>query len=370
MLNSLWRHICCLSTALSLVVTPAFGQADTRDDMLTLSVGTVLSAPFVTRGENGEWSGLSVNLMRKIAAQVKAEVEFRDYYHDTEALLLAVEHGEVDAAIGTLPVSKEGEARFDYSHPYFHSGLGIAVASEPDSSIMARLFRAVPISFLLSTLSVFGVFMLIVGIAAWLFERKHNAGQFAPRPYPGILDGVWWAAVTMTFTGYGDKIPTSTAGRLLTMVWMFISLCLLALFSSTLASSLTVSSLQHHINKIDDLKSSQVAAVTGSTGAAWLVAEEIPVARLYPSAVQAVKSVQRRDNEAVLHDRTVLNYMIKTYGWTDLAVLPDTVAPQNYALVLPSNSPYRESINTALLHTIAQAEWAKVVRQYTGATAP
>ena len=43
-------------------------------------------------------------------------------------------------------------------------------------------------------------------------------GQFdAPNP---ILDGVWWAATTVTTVGYGDLVPTSTTGRLIAALVM------------------------------------------------------------------------------------------------------------------------------------------------------
>ena len=77
--------------------------------------------------------------------------------------------------------------------------------------------------------------LLVMGVLIWLLERRQP--HFDARPSHGIADGVWWAAVTMTSTGYGDKVPVTLGGRLLGVVWMFASIFLVALFSATLASS-------------------------------------------------------------------------------------------------------------------------------------
>lgn len=60
--------------------------------------------------------------------------------------------------------------------------------------------------------------------------------------------------------------------------------------------------------------------------------------------------------------------MIKTYGWTDLAVLPHTVAVHGYAIALPSDSQAKEAINRALLRVVSTPEWKAVVERHIGAS--
>jgi voltage-gated potassium channel len=49
-------------------------------------------------------------------------------------------------------------------------------------------------------------------------------------------DAVWWALVTITTVGYGDRFPVTTEGRLLAVVLMFAGVGLFGTFSAFLAS--------------------------------------------------------------------------------------------------------------------------------------
>lgn len=53
-----------------------------------------------------------------------------------------------------------------------------------------------------------------------------------------IGDGLWYAIVTMTSTGYGDLIPATLPGRLIGVVLMFGGLTVLSVVTATVASAL------------------------------------------------------------------------------------------------------------------------------------
>ena len=49
---------------------------------------------------------------------------------------------------------------------------------------------------------------------------------------------MWWSFVTVTTVGYGDKVPTTSSGRLIAMVLMTLGVGLVSVLTSSIASAL------------------------------------------------------------------------------------------------------------------------------------
>jgi voltage-gated potassium channel len=49
--------------------------------------------------------------------------------------------------------------------------------------------------------------------------------------------GLWWAVQTVTTVGYGDHVPTTTAGRIVATVTMLMGLAFLAVVTAAISSS-------------------------------------------------------------------------------------------------------------------------------------
>ena len=291
----------------------------------------------------------------------------REYDYDFAGLLNAVERNEVDEAIAAIPMTIEGEMRFDYAHPYFTAGLGVAERDQPQGRL-ATVLSGLMSYQALGAIAALIALLLLVGLLVWLLERRHNA-HFDPHPLRGVADGVWWAAVTMTTTGFGDKVPTSWRGRALAMLWMLASVFLMAFFSATLASSFVVGRLKAGVTGPDDLPRARIAAVSGTAGEQWLNSQQL-AGRNYPFVIQACKALQRGDVDALIYEKPILGHMIREFGWQELRILPHTLSVREYAIALPTGSSIKEPINRALLKVIHSADWKDIVRRYVGAADP
>jgi polar amino acid transport system substrate-binding protein len=86
--------------------------------------------------------------------------------------------------------------------------------------------------------------------------------------------------------------------------------------------------------------------------------------RSYPFIIQACKALLRGEIEAVVYNKAILDYMIKDYGWRELAVLPHTLLVEDYAIVLPTGSELREPMNRALLQALCSPAWKTAPQRY------
>ena len=79
---------------------------------------------------------------------------------------------------------------------------------------------------------VMGV-MVIGGLVVLGIERHHN------EQFKSVEDALWWALITVTTTGYGDKFPITGWGRIVTGLLIFTEMGLVSVFTATIASALT-----------------------------------------------------------------------------------------------------------------------------------
>ncbi|QTN42634.1 transporter substrate-binding domain-containing protein [Marinobacter salsuginis] len=327
-----------------------------------LRVGITEVPPFAMKNGDGRWEGISVDLWQEVAAGI--DREFKWVPMSFNELLNATENGEIDVAVGALTMTADREGRFDFSHPFYQTGLSIAVPPVPEQSLLGSLRAMVSWQFV-SVVLALGALLLAVGFLLWLVERRRNPEQFGGSAAEGIGSSFWWAAVTMTTVGYGDKAPVTFPGRLIALVWMFAGLIMVASFTAAITSSLTVSNLRTGIEGVGDLPGKIVATI-GQTASQRYLEEERIRYQTYPNLTAAMTSVADGESDAIVYDRPLMQYRNQQLGEKRLTILPGVFAEQLYALALPEGSPIRAPVSQEILRVTESEDWVAIQAAYLG----
>lgn len=154
-----------------------------------------------------------------------------------DEMLDNLENNTLDFGLCNVFVRPDRYDRFDYTPRYVKSGLTAVMRSEVSAVPLRQIFFLVFSSF--NVTAQLSVIMLLIGAfiyahIIWLVERNDNPAF--RKPYgSGIADAFWFAFVTATTAGYGDKVAITTAGRGVSILWIFLGTFL----SSTLYAAIT-----------------------------------------------------------------------------------------------------------------------------------
>ena len=323
-----------------------------------MRVATREAPPFAMRDANGRWSGLAIGLWQSVAQANGYDYELVGT--DLADMVDGVADGDFDASVGALTITQAREEQVDFSHPFYTTGFGIAVRAGPPGwlALIGQFFSW---DFLQTLLILVGL-LAFVGCLFWLAERRRNSEEFARGPQ-GIGSGFWFAAVTMTTVGYGDKAPRTPMGKLVALIWMFTALLIISTITGMIASSLTTGRLEGLVNGPADLAKVDVGTVAGSAGEDWLARDGIGSAG-FPSVEAGLAALAAGRIDAFVHDDPLLRYRIGGGRNPDLRVLPGSFGRQDYGIALPEGSGLREEVNLALLRRIESDAWqAAITRQ-------
>ena len=318
--------------------------------------------PFAWRDTDGKWSGLVVDLWRRVAEQ--ADLPRSVYQEQTlERLLDAVAVGEADVGLGALSVTAAREARLDFTHPYFSSGLGVAVSTEDDGDDLWGLLASLWARGLGWLLGGLIVGLLVVGFLITWAERRRNP-LFRDGEHREALGlGLWWA--TVMSLGHKGVVPQTLLGRFLAAGLMATSLLLLSVFVGAIASILTISRLEERIRGPEDLRQYRIATVAETTSEEFLARERI-LHRAFDSVDEALAEVIAGRVDGIVYDRPLLLYLAKGRFRDRLRVLQIVIESEDYAIALSPGHPHREAINRALLAVRSSRWWRQLRFQYLG----
>lgn len=329
----------------------------------TLRIGVKHEPPFIIKENEQRYTGLCIDLWESIVKQREVVFQYIEY-PDHLALIRALDFGEIDLSINPIHVSELRLKMLDVTQPFFVSTIGIAGSQRDEGQIRAFIRNFFSLDFLrIVLLLIFVIF--VFGTVLWLAERKHNRRQFRPGLI-GLFDGLWWSAVTMTTVGYGDKAPKSRLGRVIAMIWMFTAIIIISGFTATIASTLTVSSLQRSIEDIDDLRNAaHIGSVYASSSEDFLKLNNIKIEHLYDGPEQALRAITSNKIDILVYDKSVLDYFIDQLDMSNkVDLLPINFNQQYRSFFLPKDSPHLNWINPILVRKINERSWPTLLQKY------
>jgi polar amino acid transport system substrate-binding protein len=355
-LLSLWAF---LIVSLSSAAAPAQSGVETRP----LLVGVFDAPPFSMKNKSGDWEGMAVEAWEAVARDQRWAYELREY-DSLASLLNAVRLGEIDVTPAAA-ASLAHEVAMDLSHSYYPSGSGIAVPASDNSFRWLGIVEQLVSWKFLRLIALLALVWLGTGGIVWLFERRRNRAMFGDSSVKGLGNGVWWAAVTMTTVGYGDKAPRTLGGRAVAIVWMLVSLVLISSLTASITTSLTLDGLSGSVRGLRDLPGLRVGATAESRSLGFL-AERGIAAQPFVHERDGLRAVAEGRIDAFVFNVLVLRHLARTEFSGRVRVLPSTFDHYSLKMAMPPGSPLRESLNRGLLAVIEGSGWHRRMERYVG----
>jgi len=78
--------------------------------------------------------------------------------------------------------------------------------------------------------------VIIVATSSLMFMAERHV---QPDKFSSIPETMWWSVITLTTIGYGDVIPVTVFGKILTAIMSIAGIAILALPTGILASGLS-----------------------------------------------------------------------------------------------------------------------------------
>lgn len=325
-----------------------------------LVIATKEAPPFAMKQQDGGWSGISIDLWRRIAERQHLRYRFSEQA-TVDALMRGTADGSFDAAIAALTVTAARERVVDFTQPFYATGLGVAVAT--NEGRWRSIFRALSsFGFFQAVLALLAI-ALCVGLVIWLLERRRT--EHFSGGVKGLASGIWWSAIAMTQAGAAQHAPATLLGRIVAVGWMIASVIAIAVFTAGITSTLTRRELQGVVHSVNDLRSVRVGAPAGTAALGYLDHQRISY-RGFAGPEEGLKALQSGTIDAFVYDKPLLTWLVLRDFSMTLRVLDITFDSQNYAIALPKGSPLRPLLDTSLLDEIESERWQQTLFQYLG----
>jgi polar amino acid transport system substrate-binding protein len=308
-----------------------------------MRIGVIIAPPYV-KVQDDQYAGIAVDIWNYIASTYHWRYTFVPVSENTEDDLDKIKELNLDAIIGPITVTPDRLNKAEFSIPYFLTSINVLTQKQDITAFETILSffshkTMVTISILLLS------FLLYINLL-WYMERGKS--EELSIDYLDALKYGFWAHLLKK----GLSMPTTTAGRLVAMTWLFSQSILIGSIYANYTATLTVNlhNEQYRVNFAEDLTGIVIAGEKGRHPTER--AEQLGISvKKTNTLAEAIEQLKTSQVEGVVVDPVLGNeYLLEHHLSSQFVINPYVMQYVQLAFVTPLNSPLRHKIDWAIAY--------------------
>lgn len=212
-----------------------------------LSVSWTINMPYSGLNSEAKVIGIFPTILQLLISECCnncSRVNYANLFNDTGILDKAIPLNVSDIFFPLYGINNQ---KFYQGYPF------ISIVESPGISMYVREVKEQNNPLLKSILNSWPVLVITINLAAvsgmiiWILDTIKNPKDFPRSFFLGSWNGFWWAFISMTTVGYGDKAPKSVFARMFGVLWILTGLVIVSIFTATITTNLTTNNLSKNI---------------------------------------------------------------------------------------------------------------------------
>ncbi|XP_063622101.1 glutamate receptor ionotropic, kainate 2-like [Cydia splendana] len=318
--------------------------------------------------DNDRYEGFCIELIEKLAEQLKFNYTFIEHDSNYTKMLLALNQPNMDFAITDLTITAERERQVDFTTPFMNLGISIVYKKPraPDPKLFAFMLP-------FSTGVWFCLGVAYVGTSLVLFVVGRLCPDEWQNPYPCVeepqalenqftlANALWFNLGAVLLQG-SEIAPTAYGSRAVASAWWLFALVITSSYTANLATLLARKSNNEDFTNINELANNDKGITYGAKkdGATYkffnnsqnpMYKKMFENMEKWKMPDDNDKGMERAKDEknlfAFFMESTSIEYYVeRDCNITQVGGLLDS---KGYGIAMKKDSPYRQALNLALL---------------------